>query len=351
MLTFDLIFEKSTIIFTQNCVNARSTGFKDESRNIHIINSDLLFTSNNVTNFSSMFCSLEFLKNTKLLLSKNKLSDFSTGITYHHSLTVEKSQLLFTSNECSNTSYIFYGEGFITLNFNKNTTLLMSNNTLLEHSFGLHIQSRWIMDSSTILFIVNNCARNNGMIIYIDSKHLSADTLWQTNNATDLGVSKKANFRGKRECLRKSAERSTENGDDAHIKISSTVPSGGPGFLYTSNTFVSLSADILIQNNTVTDFGVLNVYNSKVHFQGKIECLRNSAERGIIYAENSDLYFSKDALFEGNTAVNGGAMFLKTSTMTVSQEGMVNFTLNHASQLGGAVYITNPGYSTTTIII
>ena len=106
-----------------------------------------------------------------------------------------------------------------------------------------------------------------------------------------------------------------------------------------------LSGNTLIQENIAMFIGVLIIYRSQVYFQGNFKCLRNRAESGIISSGSSDLYFSGDVLFFKNTAVNGGAVFLYTSAMHVSPDSTVNFTLNHAMEFGGAVYIINPRYN------
>ena len=108
------------------------------------------------------------------------------------------------------------------------------------------------------------------------------------------------------------------------------------------STMVELFGTVLVHDNVLSDFGALNSINSKVYFQGRLECSGNVAESGTINADNSDLYFTEEALFSDNSAANGGAVSLVSSVMHISPNATINFTRNHASGFGGAVYITNP---------
>ena len=128
---------------------------------------------------------------------------------------------------------------------------------------------------------------------------------------------------------------------DTVLSVTSNRADNGFSILLFS-MMVELSGTVLVTNNTLSDFGVLNFINTEVSFYGKLESIGNRAESGVISADNSDLYITNEATFSDNSASNGGALSLISSVLHVSPNAVVNFTRNHATGLGGAVYISNP---------
>ena len=105
---------------------------------------------------------------------------------------------------------------------------------------------------------------------------------------------------------------------------------------------IVLSGSVKIQNNTVRDFGVFNIFSSTVLFKGHVKAEGNHAESGVIKADTSDIHLTGTAIFSNNHAANGGAMTLSSSTLKVSSNASVDFVGNRAEGLGGAIYIPKP---------
>ena len=105
---------------------------------------------------------------------------------------------------------------------------------------------------------------------------------------------------------------------------------------------ISLSGSVRIENNTIGDFGVFNIFSSNVIFAGHLEALGNRVESGVINADASDIHITNRASFSDNYAANGGAVTLSFSAMKVLSSATVEFTRNKAEGLGGAIYISKP---------
>ena len=102
--------------------------------------------------------------------------------------------------------------------------------------------------------------------------------------------------------------------------------------------------DCLVANNTdkVGDSEILlihaclNVSISDSSFVG------NSGSP--VDAVESDITFSGNVIFEGNSAQEGGALALKSSRIYIMNGATITFNNNTASQFGGAIYVDNPPF-------
>ena len=142
---------------------------------------------------------------------------------------------------------------------------------------------------------------------------------------------------------------SWDMGPDSNLSVTGNIAKKGffieliPRTVYVSRN-VSLSGSVKIENNTVEEFGVLNIFSSNVLFRGSLTAARNRAVGGVINADTSDLYFTGTATFTDNYASNGGAVTLSVSSMKVFSGASIDFTRNQAEGLGGAIFISNPYY-------
>ena len=105
------------------------------------------------------------------------------------------------------------------------------------------------------------------------------------------------------------------------------------------STKVNFTGTVRIANNNNSFFGAQSFISSKVRF-GSLEVVRNIG--GGIYSLNSEIFITDTALFSDNYASNGGALTLISSVLHISPNATVDLTRNHATFLGGAIFISEP---------
>ena len=215
-----------------------------------------------------------------------------------------------------------------------NSMLYFQQNTIAQQSVGLScVQCELVSTESAMLSFNNNTCSNSSYLILLNG----ATTLVQ--DRTTLDISYNALSHGSFSCL--SVYGKWRVGSNATLTVTGNTAQNGYLILFFS-MMAEFSGTVFVQDNELNDFGSLNTFNSQVHFNGRLICSGNKAESGVISADNSDIFFTNEALFFGNSAANGGAISLVSSVMHISPNAIVNFTRNQASGLGGAVYILNP---------
>ena len=222
----------------------------------------------------------------------------------------------------------------LTFECRDNSKMFFQQNTITRRSVGLScIHCRLFTTESVALSFNNNTCINSSYVLLLNNATALMDdrtTFEISHNAMSHDSSFLFSIHGM-----------WRVGPSVTLSVSGNTAQNGFLILLLS-TMVELNGTVFVQNNAVNDFGSLNVLNSQVHFNGRLICSENKAESGVISADNSDIFFTNEALFLSNSAANGGAISLVSSVMHISPNAIVNFTRNQASGLGGAVYILNP---------
>ena len=128
---------------------------------------------------------------------------------------------------------------------------------------------------------------------------------------------------------------------NSELMVRDNVANNGFSILFFS-TAISVDGSLIVANNNVSDFGAINILNTKASFHGRLEISGNMAESGGITADNSVISINGKATFSDNEAANGGALTLVSSVLYVSPNATIEFARNHAQGLGGAIFISKP---------
>ena len=107
-------------------------------------------------------------------------------------------------------------------------------------------------------------------------------------------------------------------------------------------TFVSVStklnnARVVIHNSQQLDRTLLNIKYSDVNFTGETRFA--NSHFFTIFAYDSNITLSDHIIFEDNTAVGGGAMYLQLSNLYIASGSSTLFNNNTALGHGGALYL------------
>ena len=281
-------------------IHSRKSEFYDEK-------SSLLIIHNTVTGGTA---SAEFLWSTvslsgaELLLKENECYKSPYILIIYNTSIVMKNGSLFsvTQNKVHHLcALIDISDSTVTLS---GTELLLKENEGYDYSTLLRINN-----TSTIM--------NNGSIVSVTQNRIRTwlvaivDGVWNSSSDSELSV--------------------TEN----------ILGRGGYSFSFYS-TNASLQGPVVLANNTVNYDGAMNIRDSRVWFHGRLEVIGNRGVFGAITVLNSDIFITHRATFVDNVADYGGALNLFSSVMFLSTSAKVDFTRNQATELGGAIYISNP---------
>ena len=115
------------------------------------------------------------------------------------------------------------------------------------------------------------------------------------------------------------------------------------GAIFARNTNMLLCDNSVFSYNTAESGGAISVENIFMEVYGNLNFIHNKAniEGGAIMAagDKSEIVFDANIIFESNSAgSNGGALFLSTSLILFEDNLMTNFTSNTALR-GGALYV------------
>ena len=97
------------------------------------------------------------------------------------------------------------------------------------------------------------------------------------------------------------------------------------------------------QSQHTLESGILHIMYFEIELSGDVQFIGNSGS--AIFASSAEIKLAPNtiAIFENNTAKNGGAMaLLGFSILIVSPGSQIQFNSNYASELGGAIYATSP---------
>ena len=222
---------------------------------------------------------------------------------------------------------------------NKHTTfelqgsLSFTGNVLRQQSVGLAcIGCTIIANSGKIVFSKNRCHKSSNIIFLKDATTIAKKESYLdfTGNNMYRDSSILLSLHGKWQI-------------ELNSKVSVTDNTGKNGFLILFfSTAIVVDGSLTVANNNFSDFGALNIFNTKAKFHGHLKVSGNRAESGGITADNSNVVITGTAIFSDNHAANGGGLSLITSLLRVSPKATVEFSRNHAEGLGGAIYISKP---------
>jgi hypothetical protein len=264
---------------------------------------------------------------------------FNACVTYHiHNIAIlPESQQLPTFDIINITDIAilpeFLPHRYPNFEHRDNSKTSFQHNTIMQRSVGFScVQCRMLASDSVALSFSDNTCTNSYVVLLNNATTLMQDrvTVEISHNTMSQGSSSLV-------CLNSV----WRIGPNATLSVTGNTAQNGFLIFFSAMT-AEFSGTVFVQDNELNEFGSLNIFNSQLHFNGRLICSGNKAESGVISADNSDIFFTNEAIFLGNSAANGGAISLVSSVMHISPNATVNFTRNQASGLGGAVYILNP---------
>lgn len=106
------------------------------------------------------------------------------------------------------------------------------------------------------------------------------------------------------------------------------------------NSDLSFDYNNSLDGNTAIDGGAMYLLQSTVSLDGFTTFTRNSAEEGggALYAVGTDIDLIRNVSFIFNSAQNGGALFLKESFLKLGLTPRFNCSFNTAFSYGGGIY-------------
>ena len=227
---------------------------------------------------------------------------------------------------------------------NKHTTfelwgsLSFTGNVLRQQSVGLAcIGCTIIANSGKLVFAKNQCHKSSNIIFLKDTTTIAKKESYLNFTGNDM-------YRDSSILLSLSGIWQIEQ--NSMVSVTDNTGKNGFSILFFSTAIV-VDGSLMIANNNFSDFGALNIFNTKAKFHGSLEVSGNRAESGGITADNSDVVITGTAIFSDNHAANGGGLSLITSLLRVSPKATVEFSRNHAEGLGGAIFISKPRTSYT----
>ena len=214
-----------------------------------------------------------------------------------------------------------------------NSKISFQHNTIMQRSVGFSCVQCRILASDSVALSFNDNTCTNSYVVLLNN----ATTLMQDRVTVEISHNTMSQGSSSLVCLNSM----WRIGANATLSVTGNTAQNGFLILFSAMT-AEFSGTLFVQDNELNEFGNLNIFNSQLHFNGRLICSGNKAESGVISADNSDIFFTNEAIFLDNSAANGGAISLVSSVMHISPNATVNFTRNQASGLGGAVYILNP---------
>ena len=117
------------------------------------------------------------------------------------------------------------------------------------------------------------------------------------------------------------------------VIVPSTFPKDNPMVVEIVNSSFLQNFDHVGNSQIILLQGVAHVFIVDSVFTGN--------NGTVIGARESNITFAGYVMFENNSAWQGGALFMSSSIMTVSDNTTVNFSGNHAIHFGGAIFIND----------
>ena len=135
------------------------------------------------------------------------------------------------------------------------------------------------------------------------------------------------------------ANNSISSGQTIKAAVSLSIVPNNDFFLSEFSVLVSgcsfeRNVDTLGNLQVVKLHGVTNIIMSNTNFTNN-----NST---AIDADQSNITFSGNVIFQGNRAWQAGALSLGSTYMTIAEDAIVVFSNNYAIHFGGAIFINNP---------
>ena len=112
------------------------------------------------------------------------------------------------------------------------------------------------------------------------------------------------------------------------------------GGISNKGSFITFTGPTWFDGNTAQTGGAINSIQGEIAFHSTVLFTHNRADSdgGGIYAIGSNIVFGGIlAEFDNNSALNGGAIYLSTATLTLTNTTL-NTSQNYAAKYGGAIY-------------
>ena len=113
------------------------------------------------------------------------------------------------------------------------------------------------------------------------------------------------------------------------------------GSISSKDSNVTFTGTAVIDANISPEGGAISAIQGTVAFNGIVHFTRNIAdsEGGAIYALGSNIIIRDKAVFDSNSAVNGGAMYFESSaTLILTPQTVMRTYNNSATENGGVIY-------------
>ena len=335
-------FDNTAIIFSHNNATYGSAILYTSSVTWNVYNNANIILQDNRVEYAGYITRLEAANINTFddveIIFRNNILHYSYAFSCGEcEILIKESKILITNNDLFSSSILFIIGTYI-----NTTKLLFQNNTLIQ------VENNTLLSSFSHLFFANNTqieAEKTEYLVTNNNVYCHCSIFYFIASTTNF---KYTSFLFTDNTLRFLADgfridncSLTMDSETNFSILNNNAKENGFIVFISERSFIKLSGKTMLQENNATDFGILIVLDSKVYFQGELECLWNRAEGGAISAANSELYFTGTALFMENTGVNGGAISMAISMMYISKNSSVNFTLNHATRFGGAIYVSN----------
>ena len=299
--------------------------------NVRVINSTISHSKGSIV----------ILGTTSLLVENTNISNCSYGIVSCNA------DVIIRNSDVINCSASYMVGGSLTVR----ERLTMKRSWLETHGTNLYIHYGKIyfcgvQDDNIPLALYNSRIQLNNSTLSFTENHVTIslfvleDCNVNMTNGSSLIITN--NVKSYKTHFTRSSWRMTPDSD---LLMTRNI---GVSIFFVSTT-ATLAGPVRIAYNTRTPYAPLGLMNSRVMFQGELEMVGNSGASGGIYARNSDLFLVDRASFSDNHGTNGGAVTLISSVMYISPNANVDFTRNHALELGGAIYISKPRAEYTCI--
>ena len=124
--------------------------------------------------------------------------------------------------------------------------------------------------------------------------------------------------------------------------ISNNIGTQGGGIKVTQTSYLEFGGRLMFDGNRGELGGAISLpFGTKLLLVGIILFSRNTADRdgGAIYAQQANITFANKTAFMYNTAENGGAIYLTSTSFLIFNEHVyLSISYNHATKYGGGIY-------------
>ena len=360
--------DNSTVEFDDNSAEHGGALYTEMNCTIRIEGtSNITFNNNRAVDGGAIYfqrnSNLSITGSSEVMLLKNKATE-NGGSIYSN----ENSGILFSSNSPTKLNNNTATQGGAIYSYDSNVifqscVVTFSENKASKHGGSLyseHGSNITFGGNSTVEYNKNKASNGAGGAIYCENSDIIFQEMSQTtfneNEAIDGGAlcfqfQSSVTFEN---TVIFSDNMATSSGGAINFNTNSQGIFGGTArILFCNNTARTSGGAIYLDNNVSLSFE--QVFDNEIgdpHVNRTDRCNeipanasytfhQNSAETGgAIFLVKSNIEFDNSIIFDGNTATqDGGAIYLgDESDLTFINDSNVNFSSNHASDYGGAIY-------------